>query len=206
LPAPQPSKKETIQKLSTFSKKIKRKFLLGKKVKPPVPEFCSICGMKGSDCLIHWGFYRVNNKQDIVATVQNVFFYYIHRLYCKTTRRTISLLPDFLHPRKRYTHKFVKSVFDRIIGSKNSRKRTGREMQIHFQTIQKWLSNFSGNRNSKSICFSFCAPELDWHHSSVPGYCAIFWRLLKKSFSNKSDEPMRTATRLLWEGFECPLY
>ena len=162
--------------------------------------------MKGSDCLIHWGFYCVKSKQDIVPAVQNVFFYYIHRFYCKTTGRTISILPDFLHPRKRHTQRYINAVFDRVLGSGDSLKRTARDMQTHFQTIQKWLSNFSDNRHKKSVCFASFASDFNWHHLSTTDYCAYFWRMLQKCFSRGGPEPLRTGTRLLWDGFSCPLY
>lgn len=162
--------------------------------------------MMSSDCLIHWGFYRVKNKQDLISSVPYVFFYYIHRMYCKNTGRTISFLPDFLHPRKRYTQRYVNAVFLRVLGSGNSLKRTAREMRTHFQTIQKWLSNFSDNRHQKSVCFASYATGYHWQKPSRPDYCVFFWRMLQESFSGAGPEPLSAGTRLLWEGFGCPLY
>lgn len=162
--------------------------------------------MKGSDCLVHWGFYRVKTKQDTVPLIQGVFFYFIHRFYCKNTGKTISLLPDFLHPRKRYTQRFVNSVFDRILGSGDSSKKTGRDMRIYFQTILKWLANFSKNRHQKSLCFSFFDSDFDWQHFSTKDYCVHFWKKLKKSYSKDDMDPLRTGTYQLWEGFNCPMY
>jgi hypothetical protein len=162
--------------------------------------------MKGSGCLIHWGFYRVKSKQDTVPVIQGVFFYYIHRLYCKETGRTISLLPDFLHPRKRHTQQYVQTVFARILGTGKSLKGTAKELQTHFQTIQKWLSNFADNRHQKSVCFASYASDYNWHGLSSPDYCAHFWGILERGFSRGGASPLSAGTRLLWEGFGCPLY
>lgn len=162
--------------------------------------------MKSSDCLVHWGFYRVYSKQDTFPVIQGVMFYYIHRLYCKETGRTISLLPDFLHPRKRHTQRYVNAVFARVLGTGKSLKGTAREMQTHFQTIQKWLSNLSDNQHQKTVCFASYAIGYHWHGLSSFDYCASFWRMLNKSFLGTGPEPLIAGTHLLWEGFGCPLY
>lgn len=116
------------------------------------------------------------------------------------------MLPDFLHPRKRYTQRFVNSVFKRIFDSRDSAKKTGRDMNIHFQTILKWLLNFSGNRQKKSLCFPFFGSDFDWQGCSVKEYCIRFWGKLKKSYSKDDIEPLRAGTCQIWEKFDCPMY
>jgi hypothetical protein len=121
---------------------------------------------------------------------------------CKPFNTTFSIHPDIVHPRKRYTHQFVTSAFDSIFVQKRSLKATGKILGVHPQTIQKWINNFSSEKQGKALCFS---PENfnDYNfNSDSMTFARCLWDVLKKTYTNVLSE----ATKSMYLVCQGPLY
>lgn len=167
----------------------------------PKPACCPFCGRKG--CLIGWGFYTVNTKTCLTAVLPVNGVLYIKRFYCKATGRTVSLLPDFLLPRKQYSNTFVEAVLDNLLITGQGLCAVARKYALHYQTILKWLQGLAVRKEVKAICFSRYNPPTD-----VPDkeYVRKFWNVLTRAFGGVVDGVLAGAGGLLWTEYECPLF
>ena len=69
----------------------------------PIPGVCPKCGAVG--VLIRWGFYK-----RWVYTGTERFTIWIQRVRCNACEHTHSLLPDFLHPYRRYVVSLLQHI------------------------------------------------------------------------------------------------
>jgi hypothetical protein len=63
-----------------------------------LPERCPHPDCRAGHCLIRWGYYK-----RWIYTADTEYLLRVQRLRCKVCGRTHSLLPDFVHPHRRYT-------------------------------------------------------------------------------------------------------
>lgn len=63
----------------------------------PLPKRCSHPDCRAGHCLIRWGYY-----ERWLYTADTEYLLRVQRLRCKVCGRTHSLLPDFVHPHRRY--------------------------------------------------------------------------------------------------------
>lgn len=128
---------------------------------------------------------------------------YIRRFYCKETGRTVSLLPDFLLPRKHYTNTFVEAVLEDLFTRGGGLCAVARAYGLHYQTILKWLRGLASKRETKAICFSRHGPVAD---VSDTEYARQFWNVLTGALGGVAGGVVTAAGGLLWRKYECPLF
>lgn len=170
----------------------------------PKPEHCPFCGRK--DCLISWGCYKVNTKRLSGEQLPTDGKLYIRRFYCKNTGRTVSLLPDFLLPRKQYTSRFIEAVLGSHLGKRHKLCATARGFSLYYQTVQKWLRGLSSKREVKTICFARHGPFSNPADVPDDEYARRFWNMLTGAFAGAPGGVLTAAGGLLWSKYECPLF
>jgi len=148
----------------------------------------------------------VNGKRCLDWDPPALCFLYIQRFYCKRTGKTFSLLPDFLHPRKRYSQDIVSAALKRVLCKGEGVCEAASSLFIYHQTLRKWLRNFGKHRIPKAICFSSYGSLADVMDTEFHTYGKSFWRLLEKSFGTSGKPVLTDGTMLLWTGFGIPLY
>jgi len=108
----------------------------------------------------------------------------IQRFMCKVFRRTFSILPDFIHPGKRHTHRFVSSVFDFVLIGKNPLRHGGSQFGIYPQTIRKWINNFSSDRQIKVSLFRPLHFTDTVFQSKPLAFASALWETLQSMYGN----------------------
>jgi hypothetical protein len=131
---------------------------------------------------------------------------YIRRFYCQETGRTVSLLPDFLLPRKHYTNAFVEAVLKDLLTQCNGLCAVAEKYALDYQVLQKWLRGLASQRETKAICFSRHGP-LD-ALAGVPDrdYARLFWNMLIKAFGGAPGGVLAAAGGLLFAEYGCSLF
>jgi hypothetical protein len=107
---------------------------------------------------------------------------------CKVFRRTFSILPDFIHPGKCHTHRFVSSVFDFVLLGKKPLKRAGSRFGIYPQTIRKWINNFSSDRHIKVSLFCPLHFKDTVFQSKPLVFASALWEILQSKYSKSLAE------------------
>lgn len=116
-------------------------------------KFFKICHLiphpfcRDENCvLIGWGFYirkdvRESNNNDITGV-------HIKRFYCKTCKKTLSFLPPFLLPYKRYTASVVEESFEMWIRGEKESKICNYFGIKDERTLRRWFNFVKGKANS----------------------------------------------------------
>jgi transposase-like protein len=105
----------------------------------PIPACCPHCGAK--KCLIRWGFYR-----RWCYSGQYEYYLVIQRVRCKGCGRTHALLPDFLHPYRRYALDTLSQVVMLYLLKGQSYGRIYASLPEQgpaYTTIREWVAAFA---------------------------------------------------------------
>ena len=107
----------------------------------PRPDTCPFCGTIGT-CLIGWGYYQRG-----VTTGDDEFQIPIKRWLCKITGSTVSIMPVFLVPYKRFSFAVIYQVLVglflqglTIVGSLKKVVRTADSIPSH-RAVQLWVKS-----------------------------------------------------------------
>jgi len=104
-----------------------------------IPACCPHCGAK--KCLIRWGFYRrwcYSGEYEYRLVIQ--------RVRCKNCSRTHALLPDFLHPYRRYALEMLYQVVMLYLLKGYTYRRIYASLPEQgpaYTTIQEWVAAFA---------------------------------------------------------------
>ena len=106
-----------------------------------IPKRCPHPECQASDCLIRWGTYaRWARTDDINCRIS------IQRIRCKVCGRTHSLLPDFVHPYRRYDIGLMQHMVSRYVMKGQGWSSLEQHMpssDLDRSTVREWVSTFA---------------------------------------------------------------
>ena len=171
----------------------------GKDFRPELPDECPFCGSSGTKCLKHHGSYE---RVEMVSGYSSKYgSFLIYRFLCRTTGRTIQMIPDFAPARKRFLLQCVISVLEKYFLDGVSRYELYQSNDLHKSTLKRWLRGFARHDSTKRLCFlpySTASPGADFCRQML-----IFFK-----GTGNGDAALGAATGLLRlnKEFCCSLY
>lgn len=120
----------------------------GNMFRPAMPDKCPYCGCRG--CLIRHGRYE---RIELMFGYHRRYGpFYIYRLLCKHSHRTISMHPDFCVSYKRYPLCFVIPLLYRNIVCAESLRQLSKQHKVCVRTIKRWRHGLGSQELSKRLC------------------------------------------------------
>lgn len=106
-----------------------------------IPKRCPQSECQASDCLIRWGTYARWAHTD-----DDSYRILIQRIRCKVCGRTHSLLPDFVHPYRRYDIGLMQHIISRYVMKGQGWSSLEQHMpssDLDRSTVREWVSAFA---------------------------------------------------------------
>jgi hypothetical protein len=143
------------------------------------------------------GWYK---RKGIDGDPHGYTIFFIQRLLCTTVRRTISLIPVFVHTYKRYALSFVINCLSSNIEDKDPLQRIAQQHGLHPRTLQRWKQSFSEDQVAKHSCL-LPGQQVAWFQSFAGALLSHFRTL----YGNLFEGSVKAMT-LLWSKLTCALY